>query len=318
MAATVYKICEYEKGVAGHRKLIAECAEIADNFIKNDKITTDMPAKNSISVFFCRFVPMKSICAQTCSRLYSKVANCFAIIFQTRHALEKGGFQVEKVRYMISDAANVVQVESHVLRYWEDELELDVPRNELGHRYYTQENIDEFLRIKELKERGYQLKAIRLILQDEKERGKECAMEPAIRIEKVDGMEIGEEVIKKAMAKNEIIHVAQKTNPLTDEMQRERRMEQFQSMMTEIVRKAISENNERLGQEVGTQVGEQVIKEMNYLMRTQDEQEEERFRKLDEAIRSMGRGSRREKKRLSRKERKLLKDKNEMVPDLTV
>ena len=44
---------------------------------------------------------------------------------------------MEKVRYMISDAAAAVDVETHVLRYWEDELGLDVPRNELGHRYYT-------------------------------------------------------------------------------------------------------------------------------------------------------------------------------------
>ena len=71
---------------------------------------------------------------------------------------------MEKVRYMISDAANLVNVESHVLRYWEEELELDIPRNEMGHRYYTQENIQEFQRIKELKEQGYQLKAIRMIV----------------------------------------------------------------------------------------------------------------------------------------------------------
>ena len=102
-------------------------------------------------------------------------------------------------------------------------------------------------------------------------------------------------------------------------MQREKRMEQFQSMMTEIVRKAISENNQDLGEEVGIQVGEHVIKEMNYLMRTQEEQEEERFRKLDEAIRSMGKGRRRMKKeRLSRKERKMLKNKNELAPDLMI
>ena len=65
---------------------------------------------------------------------------------------------------MISDAANIVNVESHVLRYWEDELELSIPRNEMGHRYYTKENIQEFQRIKELKEQGYQLKAIRMIV----------------------------------------------------------------------------------------------------------------------------------------------------------
>lgn len=219
---------------------------------------------------------------------------------------------------MISDAANIVEVESHVLRYWEEELELDIPRNELGHRYYTQENIHDFLRIKELKERGYQLKAIKLILQDEKGY-MDDAPQPAIRIEKVDGVDIGEEALKREMAKNEMVHVTQKTSPLQDEMQREKRMEQFQSMMTEIVRKAIAENNEDLGQEVGVQVGNHVIKEMNYLMRTQEEQEEERYRKLDEAIRSMGRhGKRPKKERLSRKERKLLKEKNEMAPDLTV
>ena len=74
---------------------------------------------------------------------------------------------VEKVRYMISDAANLVHVESHVLRYWEEELELAIPRNEMGHRYYTRENIQEFQKIKELKEKGYQLKAIRMILHNE-------------------------------------------------------------------------------------------------------------------------------------------------------
>ena len=48
---------------------------------------------------------------------------------------------MEQVRYMISDAANIVQLEQHVLRYWEDELQLDIPRNEMGHRYYTDEII---------------------------------------------------------------------------------------------------------------------------------------------------------------------------------
>ena len=38
-------------------------------------------------------------------------------------------------RYIISDAAKMVDVEAHVLRYWEDELELPIARNEMGHRY---------------------------------------------------------------------------------------------------------------------------------------------------------------------------------------
>ena len=31
----------------------------------------------------------------------------------------------------------LVGVESHVLRYWEDELQLEIPRNGKSHRYYT-------------------------------------------------------------------------------------------------------------------------------------------------------------------------------------
>ena len=42
-----------------------------------------------------------------------------------------------EIHYLISDASKKVDVESHVLRYWEDELELKIPRNEMGHRYYT-------------------------------------------------------------------------------------------------------------------------------------------------------------------------------------
>ena len=63
------------------------------------------------------------------------------------------------------------------------------------------------------------------------------------------------------------------------------RMAQFTELMTEIVGKAIAANNHQLCKEISEEVGEQVIKEMNYLMREREEAEEERFRKLDEAIR---------------------------------
>ena len=67
---------------------------------------------------------------------------------------------------MISDAAKEVQVESHVLRYWEEELHLPIKRNELGHRFYTKEDVECFKQIKSMKERGLQLKAIKMILKD--------------------------------------------------------------------------------------------------------------------------------------------------------
>ena len=63
------------------------------------------------------------------------------------------------------------------------------------------------------------------------------------------------------------------------------RMAQFTELMTEIVEKAIATNNEQLSKSISEKIEEQVIKEMNYLMRERDEAEEERFRKLNEAIR---------------------------------
>lgn len=68
---------------------------------------------------------------------------------------------------MISEAAKQVQVESHVLRYWEEELQLPIKRNDMGHRYYTMEDVRQFKEIKMLKEQGLQLKAIKTILQKE-------------------------------------------------------------------------------------------------------------------------------------------------------
>lgn len=179
---------------------------------------------------------------------------------------------MEKVRYIISDAAQMIDVESHVLRYWEEELELKVPRNELGHRYYTKENIEQFQKIKELKEKGYQLKAIKMLLQ-------------------------GEEPLSLPETAEELPEIKVHTMPKVTN-NAEEKMEQFQNLMTGIVKKAIEENNQALGISVGEQVGEKVLKEMNYLMREQDEAAEERYRRLDEAIRQ-----RHKSKKLFRKEK---------------
>ena len=67
--------------------------------------------------------------------------------------------------YYISEASKKVEVEPHVLRYWEDELKLPIGRNEMGHRCYSEKDIETLRRIKRLKEQGLQLRAIRVVLQ---------------------------------------------------------------------------------------------------------------------------------------------------------
>lgn len=198
---------------------------------------------------------------------------------------------MEKVRYMISDAADMVHVETHVLRYWEEELELNIPRNEMGHRYYTRDNIKEFQKIKDLKDQGYQLKAIRLILHNGK-------LEPQGAIGTVASKEIStsqEEIIMSSLPMQASSATPSQTQLQAQEIETpqqgvaslspEERMSQFRELMSDIVGRAIAQNNEELSQTIGRDVQEMVLKEMNYLMREQDNAQEERYRKLDAAIR---------------------------------
>ena len=43
--------------------------------------------------------------------------------------------------HTISDTARQLSVEPHVLRYWEDELDLQIHRNAKGHRFYVNSDL---------------------------------------------------------------------------------------------------------------------------------------------------------------------------------
>ncbi len=64
-------------------------------------------------------------------------------------------------RYTVTQTAEILGVRASVLRYWEEELELRICRNEQGHRYYTGNDITLLANIKELKKRGLALRAIK-------------------------------------------------------------------------------------------------------------------------------------------------------------
>ena len=196
----------------------------------------------------------------------------------------QGGIKVEKVRYMISDAADMVHVETHVLRYWEEELELSIPRNEMGHRYYTRENIKEFQRIKDLKDQGYQLKAIRMILHNGKLEPVKDGSTDEWYVNTMDEDEKSSEIQNFSVLhgiSSPIIQPKERVSALTPE----ERMAQFRELMSDIVGQAIAQNNDALSESIGKDVQERVLKEMNYLMREQDNAQEERYKKLDAAIR---------------------------------
>lgn len=182
-------------------------------------------------------------------------------------------------RYFISDASKMVDVESHVLRYWEEELLIDIPRNEMGHRYYTDFHIKLLKSIKELKEQGFQLKAIKMLLPELMEGGE-------VTSDKIAKMK--EEMINHVdnLEPRPVTELVNGMNTGVDGTSRNTKMEQFQMIIGNIVTNALKENNDALGKDVSDRVSDSVIKEMDYLMRLRDEHEDERFKRLDETIRN--------------------------------
>jgi len=102
--------------------------------------------------------------------------------------------------------------------------------------------------------------------------------------------------------------------PPSDPLSAEERMAQFRELMSDIVGRAIAQNNEELSLNIGQEVRETVLKEMNYLFREQEEAQEDRYKKLDAAIR----GNLRKKRSLFAKKDKPVKpakDKTDVVPN---
>lgn len=206
----------------------------------------------------------------------------------------------EQTRYMISDAARKVAVESHVLRYWEEELGIPIKRNELGHRYYTEEDVIQFKEIKALKEQGLQLKAIRMILKN----GQLHPMGGNLFAQSKEALDTGikqeREKASEGMISNhnnqpeesKIIMMKNGDVMTLQEESKEAKGIRLQQLLKQMITDAVKENN----QEICREIKEGVLKEMDYQFRMQEEREEEwekkreerdeaYYRKMDELIR---------------------------------
>ncbi len=187
--------------------------------------------------------------------------------------------------YFISEAAKEVKVENHVLRYWEEELNLPVKRNEQGHRYYTKEDIERFIYIKELKEEGLQLKAIRNVLEkqgvvsgkvsrsfiDNKDAEDKTFWELKEKPEKTQELTQGKKISPQLMVVNSSKLKPQRVFADADEDKQEKAY-RLQMLLKAMIADAVRENN----RELGNDIKEIVQKEMDYQFRMQEEREEER------------------------------------------
>ena len=215
----------------------------------------------------------------------------------------------------------------------------------MGHRYYTDYYIELFKRVKELKDGGFQLKAIKMLIpeltnmntrENESIEGLreelfnrltdygEAAVDDSgdntftgnggnannvnntfvnngendidnnVMVNDKDKPNNGmlsnvkdkEEIYNNGERKSELMTTDNESQGNISERTNNGKLEQFQSIISEVVSNALKENTGMLGKEVSEIVSDNVIKEMDYLMHIREKQEEERFKKLDETIRS--------------------------------
>lgn len=198
----------------------------------------------------------------------------------------------KETHLIISDISARTGIEAHVLRYWEKELNLNIPRNELGHRYYLESHVELFRRIHSLKEAGYQLKAIKNVI--EGDMPLQGAAAP------------GPEAPVPSEAK---VIVMPGSTALQSQEEKGDKMLRFQELLRDVMIDVLGEYEENTGAKLSNQISERVIKQMDYLFRMQEEMEEEKFKKLDETIRSYQRerqeaASGSEKRRIFRRKKR--------------
>lgn len=174
--------------------------------------------------------------------------------------------------YLISEAAGLVQVETHVLRYWEEELGLPIKRNKLGHRFYTGSDVEFFKEVKKMKDSGLQLKAIRLYMKNG-----QIVSEP------------------EALKETEIVPLHKDAEVYIETTELENKEEKslrLQYLLKQFIKEAVQDSN----QEIYDQMKDTILKELDYQFRNQEEREEKReenriereekhFRQLDELLR---------------------------------
>lgn len=179
---------------------------------------------------------------------------------------------MNQIHYIISDAAKALHVEPHVLRYWEDELSLKIPRNKMGHRIYGEKEIELFRQIMKWKEEGLALKEIQ----------KKCIQANATFSATPPNQPEHEN--------NVIIQYPQENTTATTGVNATTggdKMQQFKQILGRIVSDAIRDNSTELTTDIASHVSDHVNKELDFLFREKEEADERRFRNLDETMRNI-------------------------------
>lgn len=204
-----------------------------------------------------------------------------------------------EVRFMISEAAKQVDVESHVLRYWEEELGLTIGRTEMGHRYYTKDDIQLFRCIKKLKDEGMllrdlkplipEMKATRLRLRAPEAESSSGAASSAAKTDPAFAHEDTATALQAAGSARSGTAASARSETADPEAAEVviplEKLDQIRALFADVFREVLSENNTVLKKDISSTVTTDVMHEMDYLLQAKDRRQEEHFRKLDTLIR---------------------------------
>lgn len=178
-------------------------------------------------------------------------------------------------RYSISDAARQISVEAHVLRYWEEELGFTIPRNSQGHRYYREKEIRMLQKIKDLKEQGFQLRAIKLLMPN-MERTEHMTSQELYRLREELNQQVQMEEEKKSsytrmgqvmpMPNIKAVDAGESNLQIQS-----KKLEQFETMLRTMIRETLQEEQTASEKRICEAVSERMTKEMDYLMREREE-----------------------------------------------
>ena len=205
-----------------------------------------------------------------------------------------------EVRFMISEAAKKVHVESHVLRYWEEELGLSIGRTEMGHRYYTEDDIQLFCCIKRLKDEGMLLRDLKLLIPQLNETRNR--LRQADKVSEKTTAKSAVKALAGAATKTDIKTVADAaakpvtnaaapagTNPVPTPDSVEKSSAALPSAAVTpdeiITRTQLEQVRSLLGDVLSEVVTSDILREMDDLFQAKERREEEHFRKLDSLIR---------------------------------
>lgn len=158
-----------------------------------------------------------------------------------------GGEIMEEKKYTIKDISKMIDIKEPTIRKYENDFNLKIPRNEIGHRYYTESEVKVYQQIKAMKDKGAGTEIIKNILEksvdaiDQKEQALEL-----VTIDRLTGAELKEMMLNQfadILAERDA-QIQQQYEKRIDQL--EKKMEYELERQRETIQEQITSENEKL------------------------------------------------------------------------